>query len=94
MHRHSHGSQVANTHHAADYISSEVVKDQNLPDGVAICVEDWRNWSKETVGMSLIGFAGLDGFVEIEDFLEGRSNDVSTKLCKYISMQNTYLAIS
>lgn len=70
MHCHSHGAQITDTHHAADDISTEVIKYQDFPDRVAVGVEDWRNWSEEAIGLSFIGVVRFDRLVQVQDLPE------------------------
>lgn len=70
VHRHPHGAQVADTHYAADDISTQVVKNQHFPYRVSFIVKNGGNRGKETVGVGFIGFGGLDRLIEIEDLLE------------------------
>lgn len=93
MHCHSHCAQVADAHDAADYISAEVVKHQDLPDGIAFGVEDGRNRSEEAIGVSFVGFVGLDRLVEVEDLSEGSWLGGQYGDWRSISDSNTYLAI-
>ena len=70
MHCYTHCAQVTDAHNTANDISTKVVKDQDLPNRVAIGVEDRRNRCKQTIGMRLVCFGGFDGLVQVEDFLK------------------------
>jgi hypothetical protein len=72
VHSHSHGAQIANTHNTTYHISAQIVKHQNFPDWISICVEDWRNRREQSIGNGFLSLARLDSLVEIENLLEGR----------------------
>lgn len=70
VHGDAHGPQIADAHDTADDISTEVVKDEDFPDGVPVSVEDGGNRREEPVGLDLIRVGRLDGLVEIEDLFQ------------------------
>jgi hypothetical protein len=50
MDRDPPSAKVVHTKHAADDISSHAVEHQDLPDGIAILVQDWGGMRDEAVG--------------------------------------------
>lgn len=70
VHGYSHRPQVADTHNTANHVSSQVIKDQDLPDGVAIGVENGCHWGKEAVCEHLFSLASVDRLVEVENLFE------------------------
>lgn len=70
MHGDAHGAQVAHAQHTADDIPAEVVEDEDLPDGVAVGIEDGPD-RRQAVRVGVVVLA-LDRLVEVEDLLQGR----------------------
>lgn len=70
VHGDAHGSQVAHTHDAANDISSEVIKNQDFPDRVAIGIENRCHRGEEAICKSLFTFTRVDRFVEIENLFQ------------------------
>lgn len=71
MHGDAHGAQVAHSQDAADDISAQVVEDKDLPDGIAVGIENGHD-GREAVGVVVVVLVAGDGLVEVEDLLEGR----------------------
>lgn len=72
MHGDTHCPEVRNTQDTADHIPAEVIKDQNLPNRIAIGVQYRCDWRQQGMSLGFIFVAGLDGFVQVEDLLERR----------------------
>ena len=66
------GTQVVDPQHAADDVAAQVVKDEDLPDGLAIVVEDRGGLGGQAVGGLVEQVGGGREVVEVEDALNRR----------------------
>lgn len=85
MNRNSPRAKVVNSQHAADNIAAHVIKDQHLPYGVAILVQDGGGVGNEAVRSPIVvGVAsGLDIMIQVENLLNRsyrNSGQHSTKI--------------
>jgi hypothetical protein len=97
MYGDSPGAQVRDAEDTTNHISSQVVKDKNLPDGFAVGIEDRSGFGDEAVGeggIVLCVCAFGRGVVEVEDLFDGRWRGQYAHLLAERRGSRTHLAVA
>lgn len=68
VHGNAHGAQVAHPQDAADNISTQVVEDEDLPDGISVGIE-YRTHGRQTIRVGIVALILGNVLVEVEDLL-------------------------